>query len=483
MNVLFVSAEAYPFAKVGGLADVVGSLPGALRKHGVDARVIMPGYGFINHEKYGINQLFSFEFTHHEGTSHIQVFSTVQNGVPFYFVQGWPYFGNEKTTYTQWDWDSPRFIFFNQTALALMWELRTRLDWFPDVVHVHDWHTGLLPFLLDEKRSDPTWGHVPTMLTIHNLAYQGDYLGGWMFKAGIPGRHHPHLVYQNLTDNMLAIAIAHSDVVTTVSPRYALEIQYPYMGYGLDGMIRTRADALHGILNGLDTDVWNPATDPRIAANYDANSVEGRRILNKRELQRRLDLPQRDDVPLVGVVSRLVWQKGMDMALPALRSLAETTDYQAVVLGTGEYDLENALWHLGHDHGGKVRAVLAYDGHLAQLIYAGSDIFLMPSHFEPCGMGQMAAMRYGSLPLVRETGGLADTVENYDNNDGHAGTGFVFQWEEASAVLGTLHWAIDTYNNRPDAWQRMQHRAMQRDFSWHTSALQYINLYRRAAGI
>lgn len=480
MNVLFVSAEAYPFAKVGGLADVVGSLPGALREHDIDARIVMPGYGFINHARHGIDQLFSFEFTHREGTSTIQVFSTVRNGVPIYFIQGWPYFGNEDTTYTVWDWDSPRFIFFNQATLALMWELKQRLDWFPDLVHVHDWHTGLLPFLLDEQQYVPGWGRVPTMLTIHNLAYQGEYQGGWLFKAGISGRHHPDLVYQNLTDNLLAIAIAHSDIVTTVSPRYAVEIQYPYMGYGLDGMIRTRKDDLYGILNGLDTHVWDPATDPRITANYDADTFRERRIHNKRALQNQLGLDVRDDVPLVGFVSRLVWQKGPDLAIPALRQIASDTDMQFVALGTGDPYYEEPMRDLERDFPHKIRSIIDFNGTLAQLIYAGSDIFLMPSHFEPCGMGQMVAMRYGSLPLVRETGGLADTVDNYDNGPADYGTGFVFHWEQSDAVLGTLRWAIDTYYNRPDAWQRMQRRAMRRDFSWYTSARQYIDLYRKA---
>ncbi len=479
MNVLFVSAEAYPFAKVGGLADVVGSLPGALRNHDIDARVIMPGYGHINHEKFGINQLFSFQFTHNEGTSDIHVFSTVHNGVPFYFIQGWPYFGNEKSTYTVWDWDSPRFIFFNQATLALIWELRQRLDWFPDVVHVHDWHTGLLPFMLDQKKHDPAWGKVSTMLTIHNLAYQGEYQGGWLWKAGVPGRDHPDLVYQDLTDNLMAIAIAYSDVVTTVSPRYAVEIQYPYMGYGLDEMIRTRKEDLFGILNGLDTDVWDPATDSRINANFDADSYHTRRVQNKRTLQKKLGLEIRDNIPLIGFVSRLVWQKGPDLAIPALREVLNERDVQFVVLGTGDPYYEEPMTDLERDFSLKARSIIDFDAELAQLIYAGSDIFMMPSHFEPCGMGQMVAMRYGSLPLVRETGGLADTVNNYDNDNADHGTGFVFHWEQPDAVLGTTRWALNTYQDRPAAWRRMQRRAMRQDFSWYTSAQQYIDLYRK----
>ncbi|MEQ8675070.1 MAG: glycogen synthase [Aggregatilineales bacterium] len=479
MNILFTTAEAYPFAKVGGLADVVGSLPAALRQIGVDARVIMPGYGFINHEKFQISHLFSFKFTHHEGTSDVNVYSTVRDGVPFYFVQSWPYFGDDTTVYTEWNWDSPRFIFFNQLTMATAWELRERLGWFPDVFHANDWHTGLVPFLVAENRWKQEWSHVSTMLSIHNLMYQGDFMGGYMWKMGIPGRNHPDLVYQDLTNNTLAIAIAYSDIVSTVSPRYAIEIQYPYMGYGLDGMIRTRISDLYGILNGIDNEVWNPETDPRIIKNYTIDNFHEHRIENKRYLQRLAGLQVNDSIPLISFVSRLVWQKGIDLALPALRQLLAEADVQLIMLGTGDPDLEYALWRLGQDFPGKVRAYLEFDAAVAQQIYAGCDIFLMPSHFEPCGIGQMSAMRYGALPLVRETGGLADTVENYDNGDGERGTGFTFEWEKPEAVLGTMRWAIQTFRERPDVWQRMQRRAMQRDFSWKQSAERYASLYRK----
>lgn len=479
MNVLFVTAEAYPFAKVGGMADVVGSLPAALRQIGVDARVIMPGYGLISHEKHNISLLFEFQYFHHEGVADVSVYTTVRDGVPFYFIQSWPYFGNDSNVYTDWNWDSPRFIYFNQLAMAVTWELRVRLGWFPEVFHVNDWHTGLIPFLIEESRWKQEWAHVGTLLSIHNLAYQGEYQSAWMSKAGIPSRNHPHLVYQDLTDNMLAISIAYSDIVTTVSPRYAIEIQYPYMGYGLDPLIRTRVSDLYGILNGIDLGVWNPDTDPRIAANYSEATVPESRLPNKRALQRIAGFEIRDRTPVIAIISRLVWQKGIEMAVPALRQLLSETDAQFIVLGTGETDIENQLRDLERDFPTKARAYLNYDAAVAQQIYAGSDIFIMPSHFEPCGMSQMIAMRYGALPLVRETGGLADTVENFDNAEGERGTGFVFSWEESDAILNTLRWALDTYRNKPHAWNRMQRRAMRRDFSWTQSAQHYSNLYRK----
>lgn len=480
-NILLVSAESAPFAKVGGMADVVGSLPMALRNLGQDARVVMPGYGQIRHEKYNITPLFDFQFTHRNGTSEVKVFTTTHDGVPFYFLQAWPYFGQEHTVYTEYSWDVPRFIFFNQMVMAFAWEMRQRFDWFPDVFHVNDWHTGLIPFLIEESRWSPGWREAASMISIHNMAYQGNYAGGFLFEAGIPGRHQPDLVYQDLTDNLLAIALGYSTVITTVSPRYAIEIQYPYMGYGLDGMIRRRIADVFGILNGIDTETWNPETDPKLHVNYNIENFAERRFLNKMWLQRYVNLPERAETPMIGMVSRLVAQKGIDLLVPALRRLMWERDVQFIALGTGEYEFETMMWHLGNDYYNRgARVMLKYDDAAAQNIYAGCDIFVMPSHFEPCGMGQMLAMRYGALPLVRETGGLADTVENYDNSDGGRGTGFVFSWQQSEAVYYTLRWALDTYHNRADAWQRMQARAMSQDFSWDKSARQYIDLYERA---
>jgi len=480
MNILIASAEAVPFAKVGGLADVVGTLPGALRRQGIDARVIMPGYGFIEHMKYGISHLFTFEFTHRKGTSDVHVYTCVYDGVPFYFVQVWPYFGQDGTVYTDWNWDVPRFILFNQLVPAVAWELRERIHWFPDVVHVNDWHTALVPFLMADSRWKEEWSQVATVLTIHNIAYQGDHVGGFLWDTGIPGRHHGTLAYHGLSDNLLGIGCAYSDMINTVSPRYATEITYPYAGFELAGMIRDRSVDLMGILNGLDTDYWNPETDPHIVNNFNIDTVETQRIANKHHLQSYARLPVRDDVPVIGMVTRLAKQKGLDMALPAMWQLLSEEDVQFVILGTGEPDLEHQAWLLSRHFPWKSQAFLQFDAKLAQHIYAGCDIFLMPSHFEPCGMGQMIAMRYGALPLVRETGGLADTVVNYDNEDGKHGTGFVFQWQEMQAVYGTLRWAIDTYRNKPHAWKQMQRNAMQQDFGWHRSAQQYLELYQRA---
>jgi starch synthase len=481
LNVLFVAAEADPFAKVGGMADVVGSLPMALRRLGVDARVILPFYGSIDVFKYHIVPLFEFTFPRRTGDIRTQVYTTTYHDVPFYFVRGEPFFGHERAVYSDWEADAPRFIYFNQVAMAVAWEIKQREGWFPNVFHINDWHTGLIPFLLYESRNNPDWEDMASLLSIHNLAYQGDHVGGWLWELGIPGRHQPDLVFQNRTDNLLGIAIAYSDIVTTVSPRYAIEIQYPsFMQHGLDGLIRTRVDDLYGILNGIDTELWNPETDKNLASNYSVDTFPDKRPPNKAHLQKETGLEVRPDVPLIGVVSRLVWQKGFDLALPALRRLLTNTDMQLVVLGSGEPDLDYQFWKLGQDFPDKARVFHGYNPQLAPRIYAGCDIFLMPSHYEPCGIGQMLAMRYGALPLVRETGGLADTVENYDKGVADRGTGFVFTWEQSDAVLNTLKWALETYHERPEVWERMQRRAMEKDFSWERSARDYVDLYEKA---
>jgi starch synthase len=486
MNVLFVSAEVAPFAKAGGLGDVVGSLPKALRKQGIDARVLMPMYGFIDRAAYNIVPAFSFQVSRRNGTADVFLGATEHDGVPIYFVNSWPFFGDGGQLYTTWDWDVPRFIFFCQATMEASWQMKNgaggKTPWFPDIIHVHDWHTALTSFLIENARHDPNWARMGSVLTIHNIGYQGWNAGGFLWDVGVPGRHQRDLVYQDKADNLLGIGIMYSDMVSTVSPRYAAELQYPRFGEGLEGLTKIRAQQgdLIGILNGIDVERWNPATDPWIVNHFTPDDYLEARARNKALLQQESGLAVRPEVPLIGMVTRLTDQKGIDLAIPALRRLFADTDVQFIVLGTGDKLLERALWELCNDFRFKARAFLHYDAIFSQRIYSACDLFLMPSRYEPCGTGQMLAMRYGALPIVRETGGLADTVQNFDNGNGYVGTGFVFLWEEPSAVLGTLRWAIDTYRFRPDAFRRMQHRAMQVDFSWAKSAKQYIQMYERA---
>ncbi len=486
MKVLFASAEVEPFAKVGGLGDVVGSLPRALRKQGVDARVLMPMYGFIDHVTYAIEPLFNFQFTRRNGTADVAISTTEYEGVPIYFMSSWPFFGEARELYTDWKWDVTRFVFLGQAILATLSEMSTGANgspqWFPDVLHVHDWHTGLAPFLLSEARHDPAWQQMASIFTIHNMAYQGEGAGGFLFDAGVPGRHDPTLLAHKKEDNLLGIGIAYSDIVTTVSPRYAVEIQYPRFGAGLETLVQTRNERgdVVVILNGIDAERWDPATDPWIANHYTSNDFLAARAANKAVLQQESGFAVRPDVPLIGMVTRLVEQKGADLAIPALRRLLVDTECQFVILGSGDKVLEAQMDRLCRDFSWKAHGYFKYDAALSQRIYSSCDLFLMPSRYEPCGIGQMMAMRYGALPVVRETGGLVDTVENYDNGDGSTGTGFVFLWEESAAVLNTLRWAIETYRIKPDAFRQMQKRAMERDFSWDKSAREYIATYERA---
>lgn len=486
MQVLFTSAEVAPFAKAGGLGDVVGSLPKALRQLGVDARVLMPLYGTIDRQRFSIEYRFDFKQGLPNGaTADVYIHKTEYDGVPVYFLESYPFFSSgNQYVYTDFEWDMPRFVFLSQAVLGTAWALREGKDggepFFPDVLHNNDWHTALSAFLLSESRQYPDWSHMASVLTIHNMAYQGEFANKALYEAGIPARLQPDLVYQDKGDNLLGIGIAYSDLITTVSPRYATEIQYPRFGDGLEGLIATRKNDVIGILNGIDMERVDPATDPLIHARYDADNFVENKPANKTALQRELGLREDPEVPLLGMVTRLVAQKGVDLVIPALRWLMAELDVQVVLLGTGEPTLENALHQLGYDFRYKARGLVKFDLALSQRIYAASDLFLMPSRYEPCGTSQMFSMRYGSLPVVRETGGLADTVENYDNGDAERGTGFVFLWEEPEAVYQTMKWAVETYRYRREAFRRMQQRAMTTDFSWERSAMQYIQCYETA---
>ncbi len=478
MNVLYASAEVSPFSSTGGLAEVAGSLTLALRSPETDVRVITPLYGFIDYAGHGLVYQFSFRYPHRSALLDVHVHSVFHNDVPHYFLQCDPWFGREQTPYLDQARDATRFILFCQLTLACAWELRQRYNWFPDVLHANDWHCALIPFLLSISRSSPDWASMRSLLTIHNLAYQGHDSGAALYYCGIPSRSQPNLVYQDLDDNLLAIGLASADVLTTVSPRYAAEIQTAEHGRGLDGLIRTRSASLHGILNGINRMHHNPETDCHLAARYNAGEFGESRLINRKALQQRQGLDCERKVPLVAMVGRLDVQKGLHLALPAMRRLLTRDELQFVSLGNGDPRFHHELSLMAGQWPERVAVRHDYDGALARQIYAGSDLFLMPSIFEPCGIGQLLAMRYGSLPLVRETGGLADTVVNYDDGRGSRGTGFVFSWSETEALTHTLKWAIRTWHNRPAAWRRMQERAMKQDFGWDKSARATKELYR-----
>lgn len=471
MNILFLAAECAPFVKVGGLGDVVGSLPLALAHLGHSVRVFLPHYGLIDDKRFNIHPCDSFQMAWNGGTAKVKVSSVSKEGVTFSFIRGWPFFApHEKFVYSQDEGiDIGRFLFFSAAGLEYARRLSARESWKPDVFHAHDWHTGAVPFLL--SKADRPDGRAPTVFSIHNMQYQGWGIDWHLSHAGLPPVDHPLLKAMGRVDNLLAVGLAYSDMLSTVSPRYAQEIATEEGGYGLDGLLHGRLLHLIGILNGIDTDRWNPASSPHIPIPYDATTLPTNKKKNKLALQAELGLPVRATIPMLAAVTRLVEQKGTAIMFPAVRGLLESTDAQFVLLGSGEPHYEQAARQIAEDFPGKAAIHLTFDEPLSERIYAGADIFLMPSLFEPCGISQMIAMSYGTLPLVRAVGGLVDTVD--------AQTGFLFKDYHSGALSSILSQALDVYHNNRRAWLKRQRRAMSHDFSWERSAKRYLELYRQ----
>lgn len=474
MRILILAAEAAPFAKTGGLADVAGSLPKALAALGHDVRVVMPAYAAIEQGLTEGRWNLSVDPTLLRvpiggGLIPAGVLRTTLPGsdVPVFFI-GEKHLFNRAEIYGYPD-DAYRFAFFSRAALDLVigaW------GWRPDVISVHDWHaTPAIAWLTASGVADERYQGLPTVLTIHNLAHQGRASREVLAYLGVEG---PRLIEEGPGEvNFMARGIFHATMVTTVSPTYAGEILTPHYGERLDALLRYRHFDVHGILNGLDYDIWNPATDRHLAQPFDAATLDQRRA-NKRALQQRLGLPESDG-PLVAMVTRLDAQKGLDITGHVAHLLlnAAAGDAQFVVLGSGAAEYEDMLRHLASYHRDKMAAVLRYDAALAPLVYAGSDIFLMPSRFEPCGLGQMIAMRYGSVPVVRATGGLVDTV--------HEGrSGFLFSDYTVDAFWGALGRALGLYRTSPDRWRTLQLGGMATDFTWTTSAKGYQQVFEWA---
>jgi starch synthase len=476
LKILFLSAEVAPFAKAGGLADVCGSLPKALAAFGHEVRVVMPAYGSVEAAlrtgAHGIRpHPVTLQVPMATGTSPAGVLETTLPGsrVPIYFIAERHRFGDRPFYYGYPD-DPYRFAFFSRAALDLV---IAALGWRPDVVHAHDWHVApAIAWLATAGQGDARYAGLPTVYTVHNLMHQG--VASWRVFHYL-GIHTHSLTEERRGDvNLMARGIYHATMISTVSPTYAREIMGREGGGGLDGLLRYRHFDVHGILNGLDSEVWNPLTDRHLAITFDASTLD-RRSVNKCALQARAGLPQRADVPLVAMVTRLDWQKGLDITGHVLHLLmnGHAGEAQCVVLGSGAPQYEGMLRHLAGYHGGKMTAWLGYDAALAPLIYGGSDLFLMPSLFEPCGLGQLIAMRYGSVPVVRATGGLADTVR--------AGvTGFTFANYSAEDFWNALREALHIYRVDSESWRALQRKGMGGDYSWETSARAYQQLYEWA---
>lgn len=471
LKVLMVSSECAPFSKTGGLADVAGSLPKALLDHGVDVRVITPLYGSVP-QKYKEKFVFKKQIWVNVGwrRQYCGIFEYKLDGVIFYFLDNEYYFKRDKI-YGHTD-EAEIYSFFCRAAL----EALGALYFPPHVIHCHDWQTGMIPVLLEAQyRHWDLFKDTKTLFTIHNLKYQGIFPKTILNELlGLGDQYFtPDSLEYNGNISFMKGGLIYSSLLSTVSPSYALEIQTEYYGEGLDGVLRAKKNLLSGILNGIDYDEYNPETDLYIYSTYGIGSLE-RKIENKLKLQEQLGILVSPDIPLIGIVSRLTPQKGLDLVTCVAQEII-SAGAELVVLGTGSPEIENAFVNLAEQYKGRVSANIAFNNELSHKIYAGADLFLMPSLFEPCGLGQMIALRYGTPPIVRETGGLKDTVMPY-NELASSGNGFSFTNYNAHDMLFTIKRALSFYKNKP-LWNTIVKNAMSCDLSWDSSSLKYITLY------
>ena len=470
-KIVFLGSEAAPFIATGGLADVLGSLPKALAKNkDLDVSVILPLYGSINQEfRPKFKFLTDFKVSVGWRLQYAGVFYYEYQGVKFYFIDNEYYFKREGNIYGFYD-DGERFAYFSRAALDTL----SRLDIYPDVLHCNDWQTAAaIIYLKGMYYGDEKFNKIKTVFTIHNIEYQGKFdmfTFGDLF--GFSDALKEKVEFDGMV-NLMKGAIEMSDIVSTVSPTYAEEIKTPFFAHGLDGIINRNAQKVYGILNGIDVDYYNPKTDKYLFANYTDKDLSGKAVC-KAELQKMLNLPVRDDVPIIAIISRLVSHKGLDIVKAAIEDLL-TQDVQVVILGKGEIGYENYFTHLSHCYSGKCVTVIAFNQDLSRKIYSGSDIFLMPSKMEPCGLSQMIASRYGTVPVVRETGGLNDSIKAYT---GVKGNGFTFHDYNAHDMLYVINEAIRTFKDK-EKWLDVQNRAMTTDFSWKVQAGEYEKLYNK----
>ena len=477
VQVLFASSEAVPFAKSGGLADVAGTLPAAFDREEVDIRLILPKYGCIPQE-YVDKMRFvkAIEVPLSWRRQYCGIFELEHNGETVYFIDNEFYFKSEQL-YGYIHEDMEKFAFFSKAVLSVLPDLGFR----PDIIHCNDWQTAAIPFLLHAQFQDnPFYRGIKTIMTIHNLRYQGIWdknAVGDVF--GLPQSYFTSDKLEYNGDiNVLKGGLVYADLITTVSDTYAHEIQTSEYGEGLDGLLRARSRQLFGIVNGISYEQYNPSTDEAIYKRYNRRDFVSGKKFNKTELQAELGLERNENAFLLGIVSRLAGQKGFDLIAQIIAEL-EKRDIQLVVLGTGEAQFEEMFRWYGRNHADKFSANICFDNVLAHKIYAACDAFLMPSQFEPCGLSQIISMRYGTLPIVRETGGLKDTVLPY-NEYTSEGTGFSFASYNAQDLLRVIDYAHSVFRDRT-AWQALCRRAMREDFSWAVSAKKYLDIYQKLA--
>jgi starch synthase len=476
MKVLFLAAEADPLAKVGGLADVAGSLPAALRAlpQSPDVRLVIPFYPPIKEMGLSFNPVASFLIPHSSGPLRAEVYELVGGDFPTYLIDGSPVADSARVYSGDNYQDGSKFTFFSLAAL----KLAETLNWKPDILHAHDWHTcpALYKLKLSHQGND-FFQDTKSLLTVHNLPYLGFGTEAALQAFGLPRAHMSGLPVwaEHLP---LPLGLLSADLINTVSPGYAQEILTPEYGAGLEEFLQSRQSVLKGILNGLDLKTWDPQTDPHLPINFSLDTLSLKRT-NKIELLKELGLPPDSNLPLLAMINRMDYQKGVDLVPDALRQI-QNLGWQAVILGTGSANLEKAAEQLDHDLP-RVRSILKYDDALAHRIYGGSDLILIPSRYEPCGLTQMIGMRYGCVPLARATGGLQDTIQDYNLDNPKGSTGFLFKNATAPELAGAISKSLEIYADKR-RWSGLQHRGMKKDFSWNRSAEQYLDLYRELSG-
>ena len=474
-KILFVASEGVPFIKTGGLADVVGSLPKCIDKEYFDVRVILPKYSCMKQEmkdklKYRAHFYMDFNWKN----VYVGILEAEVDGVQYYFIDNEDYFTDFKPYGENALWEIEKFAFFSKAVLSAL----PMLEFRPDVIHCHDWQTGLIPVYLNERfQANEFYRGIKTVMTIHNLKFQGKWgIKDVMSITGLPEYYFTSDKLEAYKDaNLLKGGLVFADAITTVSNTYAEEIKTDFYGEGLNGLLCARSGDLRGIVNGIDYDEFNPDTDAYINTHYNVDNFRKMKIKNKHALQEELGLDHNDKTMLIGIVSRLTDQKGFDLIAYVMDEICQD-NVQIVVLGTGEERYENMFRHFDWKYNGKVSANIYYSEALSHKIYASCDAFLMPSLFEPCGLSQLMSLRYGTVPIVRETGGLKDTVEPYNEYEGK-GTGFSFANYNAHEMLSAIRYAERIYYDHKRDWNKIVERGMKADFSWDVSAKKYQEMY------
>lgn len=476
-NILFAASECVPFIKTGGLADVVGSLPKYINRDEYDVRVIMPYYTCIPEkyrDKFKYVTHFYMDYGKRPVGSHVGIMEYEYEGVKFYFVDNEYYFKCDSPYSSDVRWDIERFTFFCKAVLAILPVISFR----PDIIHCHDWQSALIPvFLHTAFATNPFYSSTKTIMTIHNLKFQGVWdIDTFKYNTNLPDyMFTPDKLEFNRNANMLKGGLVYADYITTVSENYAEEIKLPFYGEQLDGLLRARSASLRGIVNGIDYEVYDPQNDGKIYANFNSGNFKNLKAENKTKLQEQLGLPVDKDKYMISIISRLTDQKGLDLVNYAIERICDENT-QFVVIGTGDPRYENMFKHYQWKYPERVSANIYYSDDLAHKLYAAADTVLMPSLFEPCGLTQLIALRYGTLPIVRETGGLKDTVQPYNRFE-NTGTGFSFANYNGDEMLGAINYSKQVYYEDRKAWDAMVKRGMETDFSWNSSARQYEGMY------